>query len=112
MPENSRAKTGLQFILEERFRLSRDRQIALVLAFCWVGTLFIGGILGGLFTLAGLGEFVFGRGSAERMAAFGGMACACAVVPYVVSRSLEGIVRARILGPLLDDVEKREVKAP
>ncbi|MET4727929.1 hypothetical protein ABIE09_001736 [Lysobacter enzymogenes] len=58
----------------------------IVLALLWLGTL-VGAAVGVSFLVMALGA-----SGAPAQAAGAGLACACVVIPYVVTRAVEGIL--------------------
>ena len=100
MPDSSAKKKAIQLVLRV------DRQYTIMLAVCWAVTTLLSCVLGGLFMGLGILAFLT-RGGADVMAALGAMACACTVVPYVVSRSAEGFGRARVLEQLVEELDER-----
>lgn len=85
--------------------LRGDRAYTTILSVCWAVTILAAATGGALFTLFGIGFFF--RMNETGMAASGAMACACTVVPYIASRSIEGFARARVLERLAEELDDR-----
>ena len=91
MQENSSAKKRIPSVLQEVVDSRQWGSSApLMLAVFWAGTALLSAGFGAIFTTLGLFVFLERSGNASAMAAFSAMACAFAVVPYVLSRSIEG----------------------
>ena len=86
------------------------QQYTTLLSVCWALTIVSSIAGGGLFMLLAVLSFIEGR--ADLAGAASAMACAYAVVPYVVSRAFEGFGRAGRLAEALDERRRTRETAP
>ena len=86
------------------------QQYATLLSVCWAFTIVLSITFGGLFM--GVAFLAFAGGRPDLMGGAGALACACAVVPYVVSRAFEGFGRAGQLAGALDERRRTRETAP
>ena len=107
MQENT-TKKRIQDLIQEGSKIPLDRWYMTIVAVCWAATV-LSCFLGISFTAFGLIEFLT-RTRVDVMAGFGAMACACTVVPYVLSRGLEAFGRLRVLEDRIAEIDANRAR--